>query len=524
MLNLKHKILTKLILLILAQMTLFISLVYPESSSSKNISSLYIQAKGLRVPLDSSNEYNRMREVLNEQQANVILSSLSIDDEQLRDPNKLCSWIAYFGTSSEMFDPYKVLEVILDKIDQSQYADAYKEALKIKISIVEENRRRGLVIPPYEYQKEDWEVINTEGLEGLISSLRPFDKPQAIEPSGVELGSLGHGVDHTTNEGELDDFREAVKIVNGYVKEGRIMGSEKITSPFIAHGAEIQAGESKEISWREHKFRIEVFGDKIIIESLEKDTTPVAFYAAVGTLIKDWEPRGMDIAIGPSGILKIDGREYSFYTKDRSLILKPLHEIMLIHRSVARHLMVTPFGQERKARAGEYRIPNDGFRDLLYYSSPDEIPELMDRYFEWLKTEEIKIGTGALHPVELAAQAFCRLMWIHPFENGNTRTASLVMNYILMKNNYPPTVLTESNQGDFFKVLRFMHVPSKSGVLNGKFIPVIDSAKIFSFVPKDFTAFLAPQIKQMSTTETRLEATIDDTDALEQVNLIRTSL
>lgn len=527
MLNLNNKILTKSIALILAQVFLLTGVVYPEYSSNRNTSSIYIHDRALRVPLDSSKGYNRMQKVLNEQQADVILNSLSRDDEQLRDPNKLCGWIAYSNLSSERFDLYKVLEIILEKIGQSHYIDAYKEALKIKISIAEENRRRGLTILPYEYQKEeDWKVIDIEGLEGLISLLRPFDKPQTIEPSGVELGSLGHGADHTARGGELYDLREAVETVNGYVKEGRIMGSGKISSPFIARGAEIQTGESKEISLGNRNFRIEVFGDKIIIEYEEKDL--VAFYEAAGDLFKDWKPRWMYMTKGLSGILEIGGIEYSFYTKDRSIILKPLHEIMLLHRSVARNLKVYPeFSGERKARAGEYRIPQDGFRDLLYYSSPDDIPELMDRYFKWLKEEEEKIANkspAAMHPVELAAQAFCRLMWIHPFENGNTRTASLVMNYILMKNNYPSFVLTESNHAEFFKVLRFMHVPFKSDALGGKFIPVIDSAEIFSFVPEDFTFFLASQIKQMSTAEARLEAAIDRAGVLEQADSIRVSL
>ena len=54
MLNLKNKILTKSISLLLAQVFLLTSLAYPESSANKNISSLYIQAKHLRVPMGFS--------------------------------------------------------------------------------------------------------------------------------------------------------------------------------------------------------------------------------------------------------------------------------------------------------------------------------------------------------------------------------------------------------------------------------------------------------------------------------------
>lgn len=64
MLNLNNKILAKSIALILAQVFMLTVAVYPESSSNKNISSLYIQAKELRVPLDSPNGYGRMHGVL----------------------------------------------------------------------------------------------------------------------------------------------------------------------------------------------------------------------------------------------------------------------------------------------------------------------------------------------------------------------------------------------------------------------------------------------------------------------------
>lgn len=42
-----------------------------------------------------------------------------------------------------------------------------------------------------------------------------------------------------------------------------------------------------------------------------------------------------------------------------------------------------------------------------------------------------------LHSFELAAIIHARLAWIHPFEDGNGRTARAVMNYLLMKKGFP---------------------------------------------------------------------------------------
>jgi Fic family protein len=45
-----------------------------------------------------------------------------------------------------------------------------------------------------------------------------------------------------------------------------------------------------------------------------------------------------------------------------------------------------------------------------------------------------------LHPVELAAEFHFRFVYIHPFSDGNGRTARLLMNLILMKYGFPPAV------------------------------------------------------------------------------------
>ncbi|WP_260426560.1 Fic family protein [Conchiformibius steedae] len=50
-----------------------------------------------------------------------------------------------------------------------------------------------------------------------------------------------------------------------------------------------------------------------------------------------------------------------------------------------------------------------------------------------------------MHPVELAAEMHERLVTIHPFIDGNGRTARLVMNLILLRNGYPITILDSEN-------------------------------------------------------------------------------
>ena len=70
------------------------------------------------------------------------------------------------------------------------------------------------------------------------------------------------------------------------------------------------------------------------------------------------------------------------------------------------------------------------------------LPELMQGFGEWLQS------APALHPVELAAEIHYRLVTIHPFSDGNGRTARLLMNLSLLRTGYPIAVIkTEERSG-----------------------------------------------------------------------------
>ncbi len=64
-----------------------------------------------------------------------------------------------------------------------------------------------------------------------------------------------------------------------------------------------------------------------------------------------------------------------------------------------------------------------------------KVPQLMGQFASWLKS------TTDLHPAEFAAQAHYRLVSIHPFVDGNGRTARLLMNLLLMQRGYPPAFI-----------------------------------------------------------------------------------
>jgi len=95
---------------------------------------------------------------------------------------------------------------------------------------------------------------------------------------------------------------------------------------------------------------------------------------------------------------------------------------------------------------------------------PDEIKVQMEQLIEWLNSEEAL----SLHPIHYAAIAHYKLVYIHPFLDGNGRTSRLLMNWILMQADYPAVIirkqdrqlyydhLNTANKGDVRPFIRFI--------------------------------------------------------------------
>lgn len=86
--------------------------------------------------------------------------------------------------------------------------------------------------------------------------------------------------------------------------------------------------------------------------------------------------------------------------------------------------------------AGRYRnVPVRIAGSTVILPNAAKVPALMADLFAWIASKP------SIHPVELAAQAHYRLVTIHPFTDGNGRTARLLMNLVLMQSGYPPAII-----------------------------------------------------------------------------------
>ncbi len=102
--------------------------------------------------------------------------------------------------------------------------------------------------------------------------------------------------------------------------------------------------------------------------------------------------------------------------------------------------------------------------------NPKKVQDLMDDFFKWLKTET------KLHAVELAAEAHYRLVTIHPFIDGNGRTARLLMNLILMMKGYPPAIIRKNDRLPYIKSLEKPQLVNGEGDSKTDYLNLIAAA------------------------------------------------
>jgi hypothetical protein len=100
------------------------------------------------------------------------------------------------------------------------------------------------------------------------------------------------------------------------------------------------------------------------------------------------------------------------------------------------------------ANAGRYRsiaVRISGSKVVL--PNPAKVPTLMAAFVQ-------EIGNRLdWHPVALAAEAHYQLVTIHPFIDGNGRTARLLMNLILLQNGYPPALIRKRDRVPYLNSL-----------------------------------------------------------------------
>jgi Fic family protein len=114
-------------------------------------------------------------------------------------------------------------------------------------------------------------------------------------------------------------------------------------------------------------------------------------------------------------------------------------ELLDLHRTILTGIQSEDAGVYRTVRvrvAGSMRV----------FPNPVKVPELMGAFVE-------DVNAMQSHPVVIAARAHYGLVAIHPFSDGNGRTARLLMNLLLLRHTFPPVLVPIELRARYYDAL-----------------------------------------------------------------------
>ncbi|MBN2982166.1 Fic family protein [Cohnella algarum] len=161
----------------------------------------------------------------------------------------------------------------------------------------------------------------------------------------------------------------------------------------------------------------------------------------------------------------INHKEAILYVEELVRSNEPFSEwqIKSIHGLILKGIMDDQAGVYRKQNvliSGAKHIPPDF----------SHVPFLMEQLAHWMVSQ-----SKSLHAIERAARLHSEFVKIHPFVDGNGRTARLLLNFELMKNGYPPIVIEKENRLEYYSALDEAHTSGN---------------------PENFVAFISQKVDQ----------------------------
>ena len=124
-----------------------------------------------------------------------------------------------------------------------------------------------------------------------------------------------------------------------------------------------------------------------------------------------------------------------------------------------------------RENAGIYRrVPVRISGSAVVLPNPRKVQTLMDEFFSWLKNET------QMHATQLAAEVHYRFVTIHPFVDGNGRTARLLMNMILMMKGFPPAIIRKNDRLAYIKSLEKPQLVNGEGDSKNDYFKLIATA------------------------------------------------
>jgi len=109
--------------------------------------------------------------------------------------------------------------------------------------------------------------------------------------------------------------------------------------------------------------------------------------------------------------------------------------------------------EDSKSYAGKFRdvevVIRSGSGKIMHTGVPsEELKDYLNDFVEWYQDNKKKFK-----PLVLAAIIHNQFEYIHPFQDGNGRVGRLLLNFILLKNKYPPINILLKDRQEYYKTL-----------------------------------------------------------------------
>jgi Fic family protein len=132
--------------------------------------------------------------------------------------------------------------------------------------------------------------------------------------------------------------------------------------------------------------------------------------------------------------------DYLFSIINDNYILRSI-DILSLHSLVLRSIEEDFAG---RLRNGGVRISGANFVP----PNANKVSDLLDELIDFINTNPL-----ALNDIELATIFHHKLVWIHPFFDGNGRTVRLSMNLLLMRCGFPPAIILKNDRKKYYEAL-----------------------------------------------------------------------
>ena len=261
--------------------------------------------------------------------------------------------------------------------------------------------------------------------------------------------------------------------VRQLIESGRITGAQKIGKSWLVPGDTKKPRDTR-VSVKDTEFTIELpsilqdVDKKLELLNSKRPLSPNTLKSLKENELVDWtyHSNGIEgntltiketkvvlegITIGGKSVKEhleaINHKEAILYLEDLVSTKTQLTEqdIKNIHQLVLREIDNDNAGRYRTENviiAGAAHIPPN------HLIARDQMEQLVPRLNSWTKK---------YHPLVVAALLHGEFVKIHPFADGNGRTSRLLMNFVTMRNGYPPLVITKEQRFEYYDALDTAH-------------------------------------------------------------------